>query len=97
LGAALDELGQASHVCVETYSCKPLKSEFELKPKGKRETRNAKLECTSSESEEDQTGLWNAKIRDGKKIAARKGGGKGELSLILRSKEHHGGDNSVNS
>ncbi len=35
--------------------------------------------------------------RAGKKIAAWKGGGKGQLGLILREKEYHQGHNPVNN
>jgi len=36
-------------------------------------------------------------IREGKKIAARKGGSKDQLGLILRQEEYHQGDNFVNN
>jgi len=38
----------------------------------------------------------SGKVREGKKIAAREGGGKGQSGLILREKEYHGWYNSVN-
>jgi hypothetical protein len=33
--------------------------------------------------------IVQCEVRSGKKIAARKGGGKGQLGLILRAKEYH--------
>ena len=66
-------------------------SKYEIR-NTKCEMRNAKCEmrnASASRAEEDQTGLLNVKIRESKKIAARKGGGNRELGLILRVKEYH--------
>jgi hypothetical protein len=46
---------------------------------------------------EYETRLSSVEIRTGKKIAARKGGGKGQLGLIFRGKEYHQGHNPVNN
>jgi len=66
-----------------------LESGFEIAPNRKR--------FGSGSRWKEQAGQSSVEIREGKKIAARKGGGKAQLRLILPKKEYHCSNNSVNT